>query len=187
MKVLELCCGRWGWSKPFIECGHDVTGIDVNRIMDVPQNARFIQSDIMDWEPDQHYDIVMASPPCTDFSIAKKYAWGTQDERIGLDLVYRVFYLISKIKPKYFLVENVLGLAEFIGKPDQIVRYGRTRNHKHAYLWTNIPSIGMLDNMIEFRSDNFGNSDPRRAEIPRPLSNKVHEILCFTKDRESIL
>lgn len=174
MKVLELFCGLGGWSKPWIESGHDVTGID---IQDLKYPGKFIKADLMDWEPEEKYDIVFASPPCTEFSIAKKYAWGNQDERQGLDLVYRAFYLISKIKPKWFVIENVKGLAEFIGKPDQIVRYGRNSNHKAAYLWTNIAQIGMLDFQISLRCDDYGNSSPKRSEIPYPLSKKVYETI----------
>jgi len=71
MKVLDLFCGMGGWSKPWIESGHDVTGID---IMDYNYPGKFIQADLLNWEPDQYYDMVFASPPCTEFSIAKKYA-----------------------------------------------------------------------------------------------------------------
>jgi|SRR3990167_131011 len=174
MKVLDLFCGMGGWSKPWIESGHDVTGID---IMDYNYPGKFIQADLLNWEPDQYYDMVFASPPCTEFSIAKKYAWGNQDERIGLDLVYRAFYIISKIKPKWFVIENVKGLADFIDKPNQIVRYGKNSNHKAAYLWTNIPQIGMLDSTINLRCDDYGNSSPKRSEIPRPLSQAVYNTI----------
>ena len=44
MRVLELFCGLGGWSKPWIESGHDVTGIDIK---DYGYPARFIKADII--------------------------------------------------------------------------------------------------------------------------------------------
>ena len=100
MKVLDLFCGLGGWSRAFAEAGHDCTGIDIKNI---GYPYRFIQADLNDWKPDQHYDVILASPPCIEFSQAKKWGQGTQDERIGLDLIYRTFYLIELIKPKYHI------------------------------------------------------------------------------------
>ena len=60
MKVLELFCGRGGLSKPWVALGHDVTGIDIK---DFGYPGKFIKADLLDWEPNQDYDIVLASPP----------------------------------------------------------------------------------------------------------------------------
>ena len=172
MKVLELFCGLGGWSKPWIEAGHDVTGID---IIDLGYPSKFIKADLFDWEPKEKYDIVLASPPCTEFSIAKKWGWGTQDERQGLDLIYRTFYLISKIKPQYFVIENVKGLAEFLPPPKDIVRYGKNKQTKAAYLWTNMEKLGMLPPMSSYRKhDSLKRSEERlRGLIPIELATEV--------------
>ena len=99
MKILELFCGLGGWSKGFHDIFPDAEfyGIDIE---DLGYPYNFIKADLNDWEPDQEYDIVLASPPCTEFSLSKLWGWGTQDERIGLDLIWRTFYLIEKINPK---------------------------------------------------------------------------------------
>ena len=76
MKVLDLFCGLGGWSIPFIEAGYDCTGIDIKNI-GYPGN--FIQADLNDWTSNQHYDIILASPPCTEFSIAKKWGSGSMN------------------------------------------------------------------------------------------------------------
>ena len=113
-------CYLGSWSKAFAEAGHDCTGVD---IVNLGYPYRFIKADLNDWVPDQHYDVILASPPCTEFSQAKKWAQGNQDERIGLDLIWKTFALIEKIKPKYYVVENVKGLAEFLPKPNDIIKY----------------------------------------------------------------
>ena len=55
-----------GWSKAFAEAGHDCTGIDIDNKLGYPY--RFIKADLNDWVPDQHYDVILASPPCNNFS-----------------------------------------------------------------------------------------------------------------------
>ena len=179
MKVLDLFCGLGGWSKAFAEAGHDCTGIDIKNH---GYPGKFIKNDILDWEPDQDYDIILASPPCTEFSIAKKYGYGTQVEHSALDLVFRAFYLIQLIKPKYWLIENVKGLAEFLPPPQEMVRYGRRSTHKTACLWSNIGKLGMLESTISYNTDKFSGGDPRRSLIPYPLSKAV---LAKIKEKES--
>jgi len=169
MKVLDLFCGMGGWSRAFAEAGHDCTGID-NVNLGYPY--RFIKADLNDWTPDQHYDIILASPPCTEFSQSKKWAYGNQDERIGLDLVYRAFYLISIIKPRFFVVENVKGLAEFLPEPNDIVKYNRHKDGKAAYLWSNIGRLGFLSSSINKKITN-STTKAERALIPYPISKAV--------------
>jgi len=143
LKVLELFCGRGGWSKGFVELGHECTGID---LYDLGYPYRFIKADLMDWTPDQDYDIVLASPPCSEFSSLKRTI-GTHivDERQGLDLVYRAFYLIQLIKPKYWVIENVKGITEFLGPPKELIRYGVSKSLKAAALYGNFPELGFFD------------------------------------------
>jgi site-specific DNA-cytosine methylase len=114
MKILELFCGMGGWSKGF----HDILpnaeyyGIDIK---DLGYPYNFIKADILDWTPDQKYDVVLASPPCTEFSECKRNtAAHPYDERIGLDLIWKTYDLVSIIKPTYWVIENVKGLQEFI-------------------------------------------------------------------------
>jgi len=181
MKVLDLFCGLGGWSKPFIKAGYDCTGIDIH---DLGYPGRFINADINDWEPDQHYDIVLASPPCTEFSIVKKYtARNPYDERQGLDLVYRTFYLISQIKPKYWVIENVKGLTEFLPDVRDIVRYGKKTGRKAACLWGNFPDLPFFENSFEqedITRKYFGftpMSRAPRALIPKPLSDAMFKVM----------
>jgi site-specific DNA-cytosine methylase len=175
LKVLDLFCGLGGWSQPFFDNGHECTGIDINKFPKDHYPGRFIQADLFDYEPKEKYDIVLASPPCNEFSIAKKFGHGTQDERIGLDLVYRCWYLIDKIKPKYWIIENVRGLQDFLPKANEIVKYNRHKDGKVAYLWTNIGKLGLVDCMINKKIDINKDSKASRAKIPYPLAKLVYD------------
>lgn len=172
MNILELCCGLGGWSKPWIENKHECDGVD---IVNLGYEGNFIKSDIMDFEPTKKYDVVFASPPCREFCLPLKLLPSDRDERQGLDLVWRCFHLIKQINPKWYLLENVKGLSEFLDEPDDIVRYGKNKNRKAAYLWTNI-KLGMIP-PINHRHDDYGNSDPRRALIPTPLAKAVYDAI----------
>jgi len=179
MKVLDLFCGLGGWSKAFHEAGHECFGVDIKN--HGYKYGKFIEADLNEWIPKQYYDVVLASPPCVEFSQAKKWGWGTQDERVGLDLVYRAFYLIQLIKPKYFVVENVKGLAEFFPAPADIIKYNRHKDGKAAYLWSNIGKLGFLCSTINMRQKTSKvlklkstcEGRATRALIPYPLSKAV--------------
>ena len=135
MKILELFCGRGGWSKGFKEIfpNAEFYGIDVK---DFGYPFNFIKADLNDWKPDQHYDIILASPPCSEFSEVKRNCAQPYDERQGLDLVWRTFHLIEQMRPEFWIIENVKGLAEFIPPPNEKIRYGK-KTRKTAYLWSN--------------------------------------------------
>ena len=184
MKILELFCGLGGWSRGFHDIFPDAEfyGIDIK---DYGYPYNFIKADLNDWEPDQEYDIVLASPPCTEFSIAKKWSQGTQDERIGLDLIWRAFYLIEKIKPKFWIIENVRGLADFLPEPDEIVKYNRHKDGKAAYLWSNIGKLGFLECMINYRSKTADKSkNYPNKNYKKPLNKKA---TCRTKEDRALI
>jgi len=179
LKILELFCGLGGWSKGFHDIFPDAEfyGVDIKNY-GYPYN--FIKADLHDWVPDQKYDIVLASPPCSEFSEVKRNTAQKYDERIGLDLVWRTFHLIEKIKPKFWVLENVWGLSEFLDKPKEIVRYRRAKNGKRAYLWGNFPNLGFFEEDIIYTSEFWhfrdGWNEKNRAEraiIPLALSHQM--------------
>ena len=168
MKVLDLFCGLGGWSVGFHREGFDCTGIDLK---DREYPYRFIQTDIMDWVPEGYYDVIVGSPECRDFSIALYYAYGTQKEMDGLQLVDRMQYIIQKLKPKYWIMENVKHLADFIGPPKKIIPYNEHPGGKKAYLWGDFPDFDVK--ITGHKHDKWGNSNPMRAKIPLALSQAL--------------
>ena len=181
MKILELFCGRGGWSKGFKEIFPDAefTGIDFIDFSKI-YPFEFLQKDLLDYTPEPIYDIILASPPCSEFSEVKRNCAHPYDERQGLDLVWRTHYLISVLKPRYWIIENVKGLAEFIPPQNEKIRYGK-RARKTAYLWSNANiELGFFDHdMSDYNSKLWHGTDgvstihSTRGELPIELSRQI--------------
>ena len=78
----------------------DVTSLDL-------KNAD-INCDIMDWDykqiPSGHYDMIHASPPCTEYSIAK--TTGRRKIQEANKIVLKTIEIIDYFKPKVWFLEN---------------------------------------------------------------------------------
>ena len=128
--VLDLFCGLGGFSQAFDDSERwTVTTVDIE--------ARFdpdICADVMDRRPsdfDQEFDVVLASPPCTQFSIAasslERIVDGepqTDDARDAVTLAHHTVGLVQGLSPSYWVLENPRGyLRQFLGDPTATVTY----------------------------------------------------------------
>jgi hypothetical protein len=166
MKILDLFCGKGGWSIPFIEDGDDVTGVD---IVDLHYPGRLILEDIrnLDGRRFRDYDLIIGSPPCNDFSCAslinktKNGGASAPDPKRGLDLIKHFNRIVNEAKPRYWAMENVRRLEKFYPiKPIWHFKIGR---YSWRSLWGNLNLP--LSPAFEF---------PRR--IPHSLRNTDTEI-----------
>jgi DNA (cytosine-5)-methyltransferase 1 len=112
---LELCAGGGGQALG-LECAgfHHVGAVE-----DEPQFCttlrlnrpqwNVIQQDIRDFQPNNYgdVDLIAGGVPCPPFSIAGKQL-GSDDER---DMFPTALSIISKIRPRAVMLENVQGLA----------------------------------------------------------------------------
>lgn len=112
MRVLDLFAGLGGWSTPFVERGHEVVTVDIEERFGCTYTA-----DILEWEPEGDFDIVLASPPCEKFSILTiGRAWlpGYKPRHAGTELaiklVRRTADLVDSIAPAFWIVENPVGM-----------------------------------------------------------------------------
>ena len=101
MKLLELFSGTQSVSNVARELGFEVVSLDRDMEAD-------IKTDIMDWnyreyEP-KHFDVIWASPPCTEYSIAK--TTGCRDLVLANSIVKRTLEIIEYFEPTYWLLEN---------------------------------------------------------------------------------
>tara|TARA_R110000772_G_scaffold54231_1_gene123885 strand:- start:2 stop:772 length:771 start_codon:yes stop_codon:yes gene_type:complete len=117
VKVLELFSGTGSVGKCCIELGWDVVSVD----MILPADHK---CDIMDFDykqyPKDEFDIIWASPPCTNYSGLKKCWYGRKlkdgtiysKEQNAIDqdeadkLVEKSFEIIDYFKPEFWYLEN---------------------------------------------------------------------------------
>jgi len=140
MKLLELFSGTQSVGKVARELGFDVLCLD----RDMPAD---IKADILDWDYRQitpgSYQVIWASPPCTEYSRAKTV--GVRNLNLANKIVKRTLEIIEYLQPKYFIIENpqtgLLKDQEFMRDiPYNDVDYCRygMRYRKRTRLWNNL-------------------------------------------------
>jgi len=174
-----------GWSIGFYRNGFDCTGVD---IVDVGYPYKLILKDLREYHPDpNYYQVVVASPPCTEFSellflAVAQGQRGPGDIEKGMELVNEAIRVIREANPKFWVLENVRRsvkhIEKVLGKPKVMFR--------PWYLWGNFPLFMFPTSYLGTKAirkgvDNRLNSevrwDPaiswRRSKIPVPLSSAI--------------
>ena len=140
-KLLELFSGTGSVGKVARELGYEVVSLDRDMEAD-------IKIDIMDWNPinvypPNYFDVIWASPPCTEYSRAK--TTGIRDIEGANEVVQRTLDILEYFEPTYWLIENPqTGLLKdqlcMYGIPFQDVDYCRygLPYRKRTRIWNNV-------------------------------------------------
>jgi hypothetical protein len=120
MRLLDLFCGRWGWSRGFAVRGWECVGIDKVEPVSKPDNCTFLQWDILfltaasilDYKP----DFVVASTPCEEFSVhgMKNFHPEPKYPEMGI-LLFNHARSICEESGVPYLMENVRAAQQFVG------------------------------------------------------------------------
>ena len=114
MRVVDLFCGCGGLSLGFVKAGMEIVAAFDNwtdALAVYRNNFRHpaIRADLMDIDASVELirpyapDMIIGGPPCQDFSSA-----GKRDENNGRgDLTVAYAEIISRIRPQWFVMENV--------------------------------------------------------------------------------
>jgi len=114
MRVVDLFCGCGGLSLGFIEAGFDLVAAfdnwdDAITVYHNNFEHPVFKQDLSDVEDSAkkvsayHPDMIIGGPPCQDFSSA-----GKRDENNGRgDLTVDYAHIIEKVRPEWFVMENV--------------------------------------------------------------------------------
>ena len=113
MNVLDLFSGLEGWSNCWREAGHNIFRVEIDTRF--PAEHR----DILDFDPLIHLpalpDVILASPPCTGFSVmqigrnwTKEHQPKTDTAHLGIKLLERTIWVIERCNPnlKLWVMEN---------------------------------------------------------------------------------
>lgn len=89
--------------------------MDINKYSIVSYNGiygtNFKPQDITKWDKDINIDLLFHTSPCQDFSAAGKQAGGDEGSGTRSSLMHETKRIISKIRPKYIIWENVKGVT----------------------------------------------------------------------------
>lgn len=185
MICLDLCCGKGGWSKGFHAEGFDCIGID---IIDVGYPYKLILEDLNTFDGTQfkgQVEVVVGSPPCRDFTILGDKRWKVKkNPQKGLELVHAFLRVKDEVSPKYWLMENVVGLEKHLDLWPKRTGMYLTRYMKRSF-WGEFPDFQII--MDKTRGKMRESSGwPKmakydRAEIPmgtaQPLANAIRLAL----------
>ncbi len=161
---VELCAGKYGWAPSFLRLGYQVIGFDVVRHRGYP--GELVLQDVRTLEGSRLRcaRVIVASPPCTEFSSARRAFWGVT-ERADLSVV-RACFRIAREARVPIVLENVHGLQQWLGPA--IHHWGK------FYLWGDgVPALLPQGPRWKDRTKMMHRSPLLRARIPTELSEAV--------------
>jgi len=195
MNMLDLYSGLGGASQPFLDHDWPVIRIDNNPLLSEVPNTTI--KDIMKIDlakirtyREEPITLIWASPPCLEFSQGFS-APKSKARRAGipfeadLSLMLQAKEIIDFAKPKYWVIENVIGaikdFAPALGPPRQIIG--------SFALWGNFPYITVPNDFEHTKAMNDKHSgNPLRSNykalIPYPLADSLRRAI---EEQRSIL
>ena len=103
LRMLDLFSGTGSVGEIFRQEGYEVVSVDIN-----PRANPDIRVDVLEWRYQDafapgHFDVIFASPPCAEFSVALQRPRRLE---IADKLVEKALEIIAYLKPKRWFLEN---------------------------------------------------------------------------------
>ena len=126
-------------------------------------------------------ECIWASPPCTEFSNAYSSPksrhvreHGIESYKPNMELLTAAIEIIETVKPKYWVIENVIGsikyFKEHLGEPRQIIG--------PYVLWGNFPILDCkTDQILPKKYKDKGPSNPLRANYRAKVDIAISKAL----------
>jgi hypothetical protein len=179
MLMIDLFSGLGGASEAFVQSGRwSVLRYENNAALGYVPFTQLVDLRTFEIKCRHEIDIIWASPPCQDFSRAYD-APAPKAERAGIEfepdltLVKKAKEIIDNLKPRYWVIENVVGaIKEFeaiLGEPRQIIG--------PFVLWGNFPLLTMGRDFKHSKASVDKRHSPIRsnirAQIPLEISSQL--------------
>ena len=133
-------------------------------------------------------ECIWASPPCREFSNGysspkSKHIreHGIESYEPDMSLLTTALDIIDTVKPKYWVIENVVGsiryFEEYLGKPRQIIG--------PYVLWGNFPFLEIKEPLQTKASKDVHSSDPLRANHKAKVDYAISEALKVALEKQT--
>lgn len=180
MRMLDLFCGRWGWSRAFAARGWECVGVDLTQPPEIPNGCIFVKGDIFEIESvgrflgDSDYlvaceqaehsrtnckdstggrgfDFICASSPCEQFSVHGMKHFHPNPKYPEMGIkLFEHTRAICEASDVPYVMENVRAAQKFMGNA--------VHHCGPFYLWgTGVPPLihkGIGKNMSQQRDKN---------------------------------
>jgi hypothetical protein len=123
--VLSLFDTSGEWSQPWQDAGYEVHRFDIQDGMDVNDFSVEYLTETLGIE---RADVILAAPPCTDFSRSGAHAWKAKDAdgrtEASVELVRQTLRTIEFFRPSVDALENPVGrIAKLTGLPKPTLNF----------------------------------------------------------------
>lgn len=164
--AIDLCCGRGGWTRAFLEAGYRVVGFDVVRYPDYP--GELVLQDVRTISGRQLAGalVIVASPPCEHFSRLDQ-PWTRKRNPPPPDL--SIALAVKRIRDESgvpTVIECVRGALPYLNPI-----FGRPRRHGSFWLWGDYPAL--TPQILHRQKQSMGNDASKRAIVPYELARWI--------------
>lgn len=205
--IIDLFSGSGGSARGFKDAGFSIRGfVEIDKTarssfrQNFPETIEAIPGDITklkgpalkhflkQLDVDKKETIILACPPCQGFSSARRKSQRDTDSRN--ELIFEFVRLVKEIQPMAFVMENVPGLANGIGKTFFEKTLEELKRAGYINLWHDILEvadfgvperrkrlvvIGLKDRTIALSGPSLTHRNPNKPENCLPIWKSVKE------------
>ncbi len=163
-RMLDLFAGLGGASQAMRARGWQVVTVELD-----PKFRPNVVADVSRLPIRGQFDLIWASPPCTEFS-RESMPWCRTGNAPSLELWQAAERAIAELRPRWWVIENVKGAVPWIGRQPQ-------RRIGPFYLWGRMPAFKVRGDLGR-KKESFGSRQrAERAKVPMALSLALAEAV----------